>query len=299
MNVDPKTSQPARLTPGIPTIERYSRLAESPLFQEVARYSDAFLGDTRRQLGQYARHWVADPMRQWSRRWEYTFCCDHMTSAFAGGFAGRPMVLDAGSWITFFPYLLASKGMDVRACDIDPSLETIFPKVNAVTGIEIPFTRCRLTELDFEDASFDAAYCISVLEHCTDYEKIVDELFRVLRPGGLFVLTFDVSLDGRWEIPLPRARELLRVVGRRFASEAAADLASLLSFASEEEILTTRFAQERDPASLPWGTLSDLKSLVRLRLPRRPHKLLTCCALALRRRPGEPSSGRARAPRGS
>jgi SAM-dependent methyltransferase len=40
--------------------------------------------------------------------------------------------------------------------------------------------------LPFEDATFDYVYSHGVLHHSDEPEKIVDEMFRVLRPGGRF-----------------------------------------------------------------------------------------------------------------
>lgn len=41
--------------------------------------------------------------------------------------------------------------------------------------------------LPWDDASFDAAVCLDVLEHCPDPEAAVSELARVVRPGGTLV----------------------------------------------------------------------------------------------------------------
>ena len=40
-------------------------------------------------------------------------------------------------------------------------------------------------DLKFEDNSFDAAVCISILEHVTHPQKAVQELHRVLKHGGI------------------------------------------------------------------------------------------------------------------
>jgi SAM-dependent methyltransferase len=51
-----------------------------------------------------------------------------------------------------------------------------------------------------ETESVDVFYCISVLEHIPDFQDVIAEVRRVLRPGGLFVLTFDVDLRGNGEL---------------------------------------------------------------------------------------------------
>src|SRR4051794_4931713 len=45
--------------------------------------------------------------------------------------------------------------------------------------------------LDFDDSSFDLVYALSVFTHLTEELQLAwrDELLRVLRPGGLFLLT--------------------------------------------------------------------------------------------------------------
>lgn len=50
--------------------------------------------------------------------------------------------------------------------------------------------RCEdVTALRFADKSLDAIVSLDVLEHVPDYPKALREFFRVLRPGGMFVLT--------------------------------------------------------------------------------------------------------------
>jgi SAM-dependent methyltransferase len=48
---------------------------------------------------------------------------------------------------------------------------------------------CDLTDLAFEDAEFDFVLCNHVLEHVPDDAAAMREMLRVLRPGGIAVLT--------------------------------------------------------------------------------------------------------------
>ncbi|WP_299684324.1 class I SAM-dependent methyltransferase [uncultured Dokdonia sp.] len=43
--------------------------------------------------------------------------------------------------------------------------------------------------MPFEDNSFDCAFGTEVLEHCPDPDKILKEVYRVLKPGGVFFFT--------------------------------------------------------------------------------------------------------------
>jgi len=41
--------------------------------------------------------------------------------------------------------------------------------------------------LPFNDSEFDAVYSYGVIHHIPDIEKVLDEIRRVLRPGGIFM----------------------------------------------------------------------------------------------------------------
>jgi SAM-dependent methyltransferase len=43
--------------------------------------------------------------------------------------------------------------------------------------------------LPFGDAEFDSALCTEVLEHCRDPQRVVQEMWRVLKPGGYALVT--------------------------------------------------------------------------------------------------------------
>jgi SAM-dependent methyltransferase len=53
--------------------------------------------------------------------------------------------------------------------------------------------------LDFEDDSFDAIFSSSSIEHFGDFPDVrrsVEEMFRVLRPGGVLALSTEFRLEG-------------------------------------------------------------------------------------------------------
>ncbi|MEA2053584.1 MAG: class I SAM-dependent methyltransferase [Candidatus Thermoplasmatota archaeon] len=49
---------------------------------------------------------------------------------------------------------------------------------------------CDLSKINFDDGFFDVVICTEVLEHIYNYHIAITELKRVLRPEGLFIVTF-------------------------------------------------------------------------------------------------------------
>jgi SAM-dependent methyltransferase len=69
-----------------------------------------------------------------------------------------------------------------------------------------------ITDLKFDDESFDVIICNHVLEHVRDDHKAIGELYRVLKPGGWAILQVPISklLDSTFEdasVITPEARE--------------------------------------------------------------------------------------------
>ena len=205
----------------------------------------------------------------WSRQWEYPWVLGNLP--LDGG--GRRL-LDAGSGYRFFTPMLAKRGFEVDACDLDPGIGPRLDEVAARDDLPIEFTSQDLTKMGYADASFDYICCVSVLEHAADPEGIAAEFHRCLKPGGTLLLTFDVSIRGDRHIPVPRARDL---VGRLFelftprfpfAGRDWLEDASVLA-ESDEALRTTWFRRHR-PELLPWRFLSRafLQNLLRGRVGR-------------------------------
>jgi SAM-dependent methyltransferase len=56
--------------------------------------------------------------------------------------------------------------------------------------------RCEdMTQMTFDDASFDGFVTMDVIEHVPDYKTALKEAYRVLRPGGRLVLSAPFNLD--------------------------------------------------------------------------------------------------------
>lgn len=60
------------------------------------------------------------------------------------------------------------------------------------------FVNCKkedITNLSFPDNTFDFILSNQVMEHILDEKKYLSELFRVLKPGGLFILNFPIDFE--------------------------------------------------------------------------------------------------------
>jgi SAM-dependent methyltransferase len=72
--------------------------------------------------------------------------------------------------------------------------------------------------LPFFSGEVDAVYCISVVEHSPDFDILLNEIHRILKPGGIFLLTFDLDLRGDHEIGPLKYRRLKDTIKELFST---------------------------------------------------------------------------------
>ncbi len=96
-------------------------------------------------------------------------------------------VLDLGCAGGFMAEALAQRGANVTG--IDPAADAIDAarRHAKAEGLRIGYDTGVGEALPYEDASFDAVVCVDVLEHVADLGKVLAEVGRCLRPGGLFL----------------------------------------------------------------------------------------------------------------
>jgi len=148
--------------------------------------------------------WPRDPLHNCIRVWEYPFVYHHLQS-HSGSLSGHPLphVVDLGSGATFFPFAVARLGWRVIAVDADSratsSVHRAVGRASAGGGA-VTSLLADARSIALETESVDCVYCVSVLEHVPEFEGVISEVARILRPTGLFVLTFDVDLRGNCEL---------------------------------------------------------------------------------------------------
>jgi 2-polyprenyl-3-methyl-5-hydroxy-6-metoxy-1,4-benzoquinol methylase len=100
-------------------------------------------------------------------------------------------ILDAGSGNAA---VLADRLYDIGyrnlyAVDLKPRLK------NKEIENRIKFTSGSIEELQYTDEKFDVVGLLSVIEHLESYEKVLQEIYRVLKPDGFLVLSTDYWID--------------------------------------------------------------------------------------------------------
>jgi 2-polyprenyl-6-hydroxyphenyl methylase / 3-demethylubiquinone-9 3-methyltransferase len=86
--------------------------------------------------------------------------------------------------------LLAEEFADLgcRVTGVDRSMPTlaVARKHAKDSALDIRYERGSAEALPFDAARFDIVCCCDVLEHVDDVERVVGEIARVLKPGGIF-----------------------------------------------------------------------------------------------------------------
>lgn len=164
--------------------------------------------------------WPRDPLRTWSRIWEYPYVYHHLLRLGRDRPDGEVLkVADIGSGVTFFPFALSRLGHDVSCVDVDPVCERDLKAAIEVVPHgpgRLRFVGTDGQILSFERASLDAVYSISVLEHVPHFEQVIREIHRVLKPSGRLVLTFDVDYRGDSQLTVESFARAMTVLDALF-----------------------------------------------------------------------------------
>ena len=100
-------------------------------------------------------------------------------------------VLDMGCGTGEYALWYASNGAkEVTGVDLsEGSLALANQKKNESAIDNVTFHRMNVLELDFPDNSFDYVYSVGVLHHTGDPETGLKEMCRVVKPGGVIVIS--------------------------------------------------------------------------------------------------------------
>lgn len=116
------------------------------------------------------------------------------TMEFARFSGKRLLEVGYGQGTDLFQF--ARNGALVSGIDMTPSHFDIATRRFNLAGIDADLRLGDAEEMPFADASFDAVYSFGVIHHSPNTQKIIDEIHRVLRPGGRAI----IGVYHRWSV---------------------------------------------------------------------------------------------------
>ncbi|WP_089772488.1 class I SAM-dependent methyltransferase [Ruania alba] len=109
-------------------------------------------------------------------------------------------VLEIGAGAAQCSRWLRRHGVDALATDVAPGMAEAAARLDAETGIDVPFLTADARELPLADAAFDVVFtAFGAIPFVPDSGRVHAEAARVLRPGGRWVCS--VTHPVRWAFP--------------------------------------------------------------------------------------------------
>lgn len=121
---------------------------------------------------------------------------------YAGAVLLRPRenmtVLDVGCGTGSTCRVLAERGFEVYGVDFSPEIIEVAKKKAAQGGVSLRLQVADIYQLPFEDSMFDIVICNYLFQTVSEPEKVLQEVLRVLKPGGrVFIITLNGLSFGR------------------------------------------------------------------------------------------------------
>jgi ubiquinone/menaquinone biosynthesis C-methylase UbiE len=136
-----------------------------------------------------------------------------------GSEQGRLLDIGCAAGAEFEPLL--ARGFQIAGIDYSPEMLRL-AKQRYGASPSVHLCRGDAEALPFPDSSFDHVVCLGVFEYLSTYERSLDEIYRVLRPGGLVIISLPtrISLDRISNkllsmTAIPLWRTMKRVAGKR------------------------------------------------------------------------------------
>jgi SAM-dependent methyltransferase len=124
-----------------------------------------------------------------SKIWEYPWLWFHTLSRV--DFA-RTRLVDLGSELSPVPWIAALLGAKVTLIETDSQFVPLWTKLRNCLRVNLDWHIVSSEKLPLESASADLLTSFSVIEHQPDKPTAIAEAARILKPRGIFALSFDI-----------------------------------------------------------------------------------------------------------
>jgi ubiquinone/menaquinone biosynthesis C-methylase UbiE len=112
-----------------------------------------------------------------------------MAAQLAAKIPAGSRVLEIAPGPGYFCIELAKLGdYDITGLDISKSFVAIASQNAVEAGLEIDFRLGNVSDMPFEDETFDFTFCQAAFKNFSEPVKAIAEMYRVLRPGGTAVI---------------------------------------------------------------------------------------------------------------
>eukprot|EP00038_Savillea_parva_P010608 m.191462 g.191462 ORF g.191462 m.191462 type:complete len:312 (+) comp18348_c0_seq1:70-1005(+) len=241
------TISPTTYYSGIPRQRDVIASFRGSLFQSMEAASNEWIATNGDILAVYQKKWVLDSFHWWSRVWEYPYVYHQIHTVYQ---SHHDRILDMGAGVSFFPWYIKSKfpHSELIASDYDKRFPPWYDAINKRldASLNVPLLTSDLRSAFFPNASCDIVYSVSVLEHTDNYQNVIANVKRILKPGGYFIVTIDISLDNKRSIPFERAKELLAHLKEEFE-----DVDDTPTITKNADVLLPLYAIQ-DPDKYAW-----------------------------------------------
>ena len=113
-----------------------------------------------------------------------------MAQQFAKKIPPRAKFLEIAPGPGYFCIELAKLGdYQITGLDISQSFVEIARRNAAEVGVKVDFRQGNASAMPFEDNTFDFTFCQAAFKNFSEPVKAIAEMYRVLRPGGVSVIS--------------------------------------------------------------------------------------------------------------
>lgn len=161
----------------------------STLSEQIQQFYDASSGLWEQVWGEHMHHgyYGADGKTQKERRQAQIDLIEELLKW--AGITKAEKILDVGCGIGGSSLYLAEKfGAEATGITLSPVQANRAKERSRVAQISANFQVADALNMPFEDNSFDLVWSLESGEHMPDKQKFLAECYRVLKPGGTFIM---------------------------------------------------------------------------------------------------------------